>query len=90
MTRREKVIVTAYTGYLMCGMSEVHKYIEEIVGRPVFTHELPEVLVSANVRNRILQDFTAICQADDAPDVVEVEDNKIINATAIFKTPIKQ
>ena len=40
MTLHERVIVSAYTGYLMCDFSHVHKYIEEKMGRPVWTHEM--------------------------------------------------
>ena len=40
MTKQEKIVVSAYTGVLMCDFKDVHKYIEEKMGRPVFTHEL--------------------------------------------------
>lgn len=40
MTLHEKVVLSAYTGILMCDMSEVHKYIEKLLGRSVWTHEL--------------------------------------------------
>ncbi len=29
MTLHEKVVLSAYTGILMCDMSEVHRYIEK-------------------------------------------------------------
>lgn len=35
MTLDEKIIVSAYTGYLMCDFSLVHAYIQKILGRPV-------------------------------------------------------
>lgn len=40
MTKQEKVIVSAYTGVLMCDFADLHEYIEKIMGRPVWTHEL--------------------------------------------------
>ena len=40
MTTQEKVIVTAYTGVLMCEMDDLLKYAYEKLGRPVWTHEL--------------------------------------------------
>ena len=46
MTNREKAIVMAYTGFVMlCGnqLSIFYEYIEELFGRPVYTHELPEL-----------------------------------------------
>ena len=35
MTKREKQVVSAYTGVLMCELEELYEYIEEIIGRPV-------------------------------------------------------
>ena len=40
MTNKEKVIVSAYTGILMCNFSDLHEYAEKLFGRPIFTHEL--------------------------------------------------
>lgn len=39
MTKRECAIVSAYTGILCGDFNEFHKYIEEKLGRPVWTHE---------------------------------------------------
>ena len=41
MNKREAVIVSAYTGFLIGDFNDLHKYIEEILKRPVFTYELP-------------------------------------------------
>lgn len=42
MTIREGAILTAYTGVNLCkDFSKAHEYIEEIMGRSVFSHELP-------------------------------------------------
>ena len=40
MTKWEKVVISAYTGVLMCDFDDLHKYIEDKLGRPVWTHEL--------------------------------------------------
>ena len=40
MTEREAVVISAYTGISCCEFSPIHKYIEEIMDRPVFTHEM--------------------------------------------------
>jgi len=39
MTKREAAIVSAYTGALLGEFSDMHKYVEKILDRPVFTHE---------------------------------------------------
>lgn len=38
--KKEAAIVSAYTGVLIGDFNEMHRYIEEIMGRQVFTHEL--------------------------------------------------
>lgn len=42
MTLNEKIIVSTYTGYLMCNFDLVHTYIEKVMGHPVYTHEIGE------------------------------------------------
>jgi len=41
MTNRESLVISVYTGFMIGNdFGKVHEYIEEILGRPVFTHEL--------------------------------------------------
>ena len=44
MNKRESAIIIAYTGVSFGGklFSDLHQYIEEKFGRPVFTHEMAE------------------------------------------------
>lgn len=43
ITKREAAIISAYTGFLLGEWDEVHKYIQELMGRPVWTHEMPKL-----------------------------------------------
>lgn len=61
MTKREKIIVSAYTGYLMCKFDEPHQYIEEKLGRPVYTHELADHAVWDEINKASKADFLALC-----------------------------
>ena len=60
MTAREAAIVSAYTGLLIGEFSELHKYIEEIMGRPVFTHELGDKKLAQEISNKAAGDFCTI------------------------------
>lgn len=64
MTKQEKIIVSAYTGVLMCDFSDVHKYIEEKLGRPVWTHEMASYNVQDEIKNSVKSDFLALCGDD--------------------------
>lgn len=61
MTKEERIIVSAYTGFLMCDFDDMHKYIEEKLGRPVWTHELADPKVLEEIREKIKPEFLALC-----------------------------
>lgn len=58
MTKREAAIVSAYTGYLIGEFSDFHAYAEEVMGRPVFTHELPSI--AEELKEKSKKDFMSI------------------------------
>ena len=66
MTFHEKIIISAYTGYLMCDFYDVHKYIEEKLGRPVWTHELAEDSIQNEIHEATRSDFLALCEMKEA------------------------
>lgn len=71
MTLREKIVVSAYTGILMCDFPHVHAYIQEKLGRPVFVHELADEHTSAEIMSAVRPDFVALCESlpdSGAPD----------------------
>lgn len=58
MTKREAAIISAYTGYLIGDINEMYKYINEIMGRTVFTHEVS--ILFDEIRERAKNDFKNI------------------------------
>lgn len=60
MTKKEAAIVSAYTGILIGEFSDLHEYIEKILDRPVFTHELANKVVIAEIEEKSRQDFINI------------------------------
>ena len=77
MTDREKAIVMAYTGITMLSGEKFqifHEYIEKILGRPVFTHELGNKLVSAEIRKKSRADFLEICKTEERPTVEQYKE----------------
>lgn len=70
MTDREKAIVMAYTGVTMLSGEKFqifHKYIEDILGRPVWTHELADKLVWKEIEKKSKDDFIEICKTEERP-----------------------
>lgn len=65
MTKYEKIVVSAYTGILMCDFSDLHKYIEDKLERPVLTHELGCESIQTEIKEKCKEDFLAICRICD-------------------------
>ena len=58
MTKKEAAIISAYTGYLIGEFSDFHAYAEEIMGRSIFTHELPNI--AEELKEKSKKDFISI------------------------------
>lgn len=63
MTLHEKVVLSTYTGILMCDFSEVHKYIEKLLSRPVWTHELASEALWETIKEKAKPDFLKIIKS---------------------------
>lgn len=63
MTKRECAIVEAYTGICMCTGEDrkyFYEYVDEIIGRPLFTHE--HFTRFKEIREKAKPDFIRLCQ----------------------------
>lgn len=59
MTVREGAVISAHTGINVCkDFSAVQEYISEIIGRPVFTHEIPSL--EDEIKEKSKADFERI------------------------------
>lgn len=66
MTDKEKAIVMAHTGICMLTGDKFqifHKYVEDIMGRPIFTHEMG--WLEDEIKEKSKADFIALC-ADES------------------------
>ena len=62
MTDKEKAIVMAHTGICMLTGDKFqifHKYVENIMGRPIMTHEIG--WLSDTIKEKSKADFIALC-----------------------------
>lgn len=60
ITKREASIITTYTGFLIGNFTEAHKYMEELMERPVFTHELANKEFTEKLKEKAHHDFVNI------------------------------
>lgn len=61
MTKQEKLIVSAYTGVLMTDFNDFYKFVEERLGRPIFTHQFASELVQDELKKAVKEDFMKLC-----------------------------
>lgn len=64
MTNREKAIVMAHTGICMLEGEKLgvfYKYLNELYGRPVYTHEW----VTLDIKEKSKPDFLQLCKEEE-------------------------
>lgn len=74
MTDKEKAIVMAYTGIAMLigdKFDIFHRYIQEKLGRPIWTHELASKEIWTQIKEATKEDFKRLCKEED--DAIPVE-----------------
>lgn len=69
MTREEAILLSAYTGFLLApDFSEVHKFCENTLGRPIWTHEFARPALQNEIQEKLrpqimelVQSISALC-----------------------------
>ena len=77
MTKQECAIIMAHTGICMLTgeeFNEFHKYVEYIMGRPVWTHELANEEVKNEIIENSKDDFMNLCKEAVTDGWVKCED----------------
>ncbi len=72
MTKHELAVIMAFTGISTLTGEDFkvfHKYVEDIMGRPVYTYEMASPVIEKEIKQRARPDFIRLCQTateDDA------------------------
>ena len=63
MTREEAILLSAYTGFLLVqDFSEVHKFCEDTLGRPIWTHEFADSCVQKEIQEKLRPQIMELVQ----------------------------
>lgn len=68
MTNREKAIIMAHTGICMLTGDKLnffYNYLEELLGRPVYTQELAYAYLWETIKEKSKTDFLSLCEEDE-------------------------
>ena len=60
ITDEQGIIITAYTGVLMCDFAAFHLAVQAKLGRPVWSHEFAVREVADEIKAAFREDFMAI------------------------------
>lgn len=64
LTKEQAVIISAYTGFITCSFSDLHKAVEKKLGRPIWTHQFGDEAMMEEIRYAFREEFIAICYKD--------------------------
>lgn len=74
MTNKEKAIIMAYTGTCMLAGDKLnifYNYLEDLLGYPVYTHELANADLWEIIKEKSKADFLSLCEENEE----EIEEN---------------
>ena len=67
MTREEAILLSAYTGFLLVqDFSDVHKFCEDTLGRPIWTHEFADEDVQKEIQDKLRPQIMKLIQSTNA------------------------
>ena len=61
LTKEQAAVIGVYTGTLCGPFSDVHKLAEDLLGRPIFTHEFASPEIWEELREKVKPQFIEIC-----------------------------
>lgn len=60
ITKEQAIVLSGFTGILMCHFSELHQDVEKRMKHPVFTHQFGDEEFSEKVKQLYRDDFVAL------------------------------
>lgn len=57
LTKEQAAVLSAHTGVLCGKFADLHEYVEQILERPVMTHEMGSQAVADKIREASRSDF---------------------------------
>ena len=60
LTKEQAAILGAFTGVLCGEFGDLHEYVERVMGRPVFTHEMGDRTTADAIKEAARADFMAL------------------------------
>lgn len=64
LTKYQAIVITGYTGIVMCEFSTFHADVESRFGRPVWTHEFGNEAFYEEVKEMYKDEFFHLCNTE--------------------------
>ena len=69
MKKSEAILLSAYSGFMLTkDFSDVHKFCEELLGRPIFTHEFAFDGTLAQIREKCKPMINKLIEESEGAD----------------------
>ena len=82
MTKREAVLISAYTGYLLApDFSDVAEYCQKVLGRPIYTHEYADPDLHRELQDKLrprIMDLIRSLSDGRTPEIKDGDDRPAI------------
>lgn len=62
LTKEQALVITGFAGIVCLPFSEFHEDVEKRLGRPVFTHEFPQLMREEVIMEAYRADFMAMLE----------------------------
>ena len=60
LTKEQAIVISAYTGVLICDFGDMHEDVERRMKRPVWTHEFANEEMRKRLRQLYREDFLSM------------------------------
>ncbi len=67
LTKDQAIVISAYTGVLICSFADMHEECEKRLGTPIFTHEFANREMVERIGAAFKADFLALRPVECAP-----------------------
>ena len=71
LTKRQAQVISAYTGISLCDFEYIQEYAQELLNRPVWTHEFADEKMFDELKKLSKEEFLSICYKGESEWQIE-------------------
>ena len=64
ISHHDRLVISAYTGYMLADFNDIHAFIAKTLGRPVYNHEFAESALLNEIHSKLENEWRDICKKE--------------------------